>query len=243
MRGQPQHSSGYGMQFASQTRHPPRPGWRGLPATRVFGFDIWIAPDAGVLARVVFVATPTASSSWRGGLVGRRHHLRAALRFSRIRSVNPVEAVAPCLGSSPSRGGDGTENQARVGRWVRKAEASEPRRDPSNHAGLDVDGDPRLDRTPSWWSLRRTMALGHHRCSAPRIDAHGVGPGRRARRASAHCAVSRGRSRRADPDVSAAPVRVERLAPAGRRSRTVIVRRMRNTAFTQRVMVAALRRP
>ena len=32
-----------------------------------------------------------------------------------IRSVNPVEAVAPCLGSSPSRGGDGTENQARVG--------------------------------------------------------------------------------------------------------------------------------
>ena len=32
-----------------------------------------------------------------------------------IRSVNPVEAVAPYLGSSPSRGGDGTENQARVG--------------------------------------------------------------------------------------------------------------------------------
>ena len=44
-------------------------------------------------------------------------HVVAALneRVFGIRSVNPVEAVAPCLGSLPSRGGDEADNQARVG--------------------------------------------------------------------------------------------------------------------------------
>ena len=38
--------------------------------------------SSGVPSRVVFVATPTASSSWRRGPVVRRYHLCAALRLS-----------------------------------------------------------------------------------------------------------------------------------------------------------------
>jgi hypothetical protein len=41
-----------------------------------------------------FVATPTASSSWRGGPVVRRHHLRAALRLS-LAAERPLPCARP----------------------------------------------------------------------------------------------------------------------------------------------------